>query len=125
MDTQDKNKRETAANTMRYELVQQTWFPSWGMPALGWFRNTPDPMIPSPHPKEDEEEPEPNWLRGGPKSKQKQKVPPMNVIRGTTADGEEYKIWVMAKEHVKGFAMGAARFGANATLAVGRNLVDF
>ena len=48
--TQDKNKKELAAQTIRYELVQQTWFPSWGMPALGWFRNTPDPLIPSPQP---------------------------------------------------------------------------
>ena len=49
-NTQDKNKKELAAQTMRYALVQQTWFPGWGVPTLGWFRNTLDPLIPSPQP---------------------------------------------------------------------------
>ena len=46
-------------------------------------------------------------------------------MRGTTADGTDYPIYYMAKEKAKGFARGAARFGAKATWAVGRTLVDF
>ena len=79
-------------------------------------------MIPSAPPQE--EEPEPVCRRAS-GSKERAKVPPIRVIKGTTADGEDYNIWVMAKDKAKGFAMGAARFGANATLNVGKGLIDF
>jgi hypothetical protein len=125
MDTQDANKKELAANTMRYALVQQTWFPSWGMPALGWYRNTPDPMIPSAPTLAEiqrEEEPEPVRRRG---SKGKQKVPPIKQMTGTTADGIAFPIYYLVGEKAKDFAKGAARFGASATMAVAKGALDF
>jgi hypothetical protein len=118
MDTQDKNKRETAANTMRYALVQQTWFPSWGVPTLGWFRNTPDPLIPSPQPSGGQPVPGPARRPIGPKGP---KGPPQPAFSGTTADGGQYNIWFNAGY----LAKGAARLGAKATLAVGRGMIDF
>ena len=114
--TQDKNKKELAAQTMRYALVQQTWFPGWGVPTLGWFRNTPDPLIPSPQPSGGQPEP---WRRPiGPKG---QKGIPEPVFRGTTADGGQYRLWFNAKV----LAKGAARLGAKGALALGRGALDF
>ena len=117
MDTQDKKKKETAANTMRYALVQQTWFPSWGVPTLGWFRNTPDPLIPS-QPSGGQPVPGPARRPIGPKGP---KGPPQPAFSGTTADGGQYNIWFNAGY----LAKGAARLGAKATLAVGRGMIDF
>ena len=117
-NTQDKNKKELAAQTMRYALVQQTWFPSWGAPTLGWFRNTPDPLIPSPQPSGGQPVPEPARRPIGPKGP---KGPPQPAFSGTTADGGQYNIWFNAGY----LAKGAARLGAKATLAVGRGMIDF
>ena len=117
-NTQDKNKKELAAQTMRYALVQQTWFPSWGAPTLGWFRNTPDPLIPSPQPSGGQPVPGPARRPIGPKGP---KGPPQPAFSGTTADGGQYNIWFNAGY----LAKGAARLGAKATLAVGRGMIDF
>ena len=117
-NTQDKNKKELAAQTMRYALVQQTWFPSWGAPTLGWFRNTPDPLIPSPQPSGGQPVPGPALRPIGPKGP---KGPPQPAFSGTTADGGQYNIWFNAGY----LAKGAARLGAKATLAVGRGMIDF
>ena len=114
--TQDKNKKELAAQTMRYALVQQTWFPGWGVPTLGWFRNTPDPLIPSPQPSGGQ----PGPLRRpiGPKGP---KGTPVPSFTGTTADGGQYRLWFDPKVVAK----GAARLGAKGAMYLGRNALDF
>ncbi len=55
LEAQAEDTKDTAAQTIRYELKQQSWFPSWGIPAFPWYRNTPDPLIPSPLPGEDDD----------------------------------------------------------------------
>ena len=117
-NTQDKNKKELAAQTMRYALVQQTWFPGWGVPTLGWFRNTPDPLIPSPQPSGGQPVPGPALRPIGLKGP---KGPPRPAFSGTTADGGQYKLWFDPKV----LAKGAARLGAKGALAVGKGLIDF
>ena len=117
-NTQDKNKNNLAAQTMRDELVQQTWFPGWRTPTLGWWRNTPDPLIPSPPSSGGQPVPGP-WRR--PAGTKGPKGPPPPVYTATTADGTHYNICF----NTKVLAKGAARLGAKGALAVGRGLIDF
>ena len=112
MGEQDADKQESVAQTMRFELEQQSWRPSFAMPRIMWGGGrdgepAPIPRMPEPGGYRDE----PMRQKAGRKGQKVDptRVPEAKVIRGTTADGEKYNIWIM--EGAKQFAKDAARFG--------------
>ena len=67
-------------------------------------------------------------VRRGYGSKEKEKVKE-RVIKGTTADGIPYKIYVgmgaRIKQGAQDFTVGAAKFAGRSALSVGKGAVDF
>jgi hypothetical protein len=125
MGEQNADKQESAAQTMRFELEQQSWRPSFAMPRIIWGGGRDGEPAPIPRMLE------PNGYRDMPIRQKagrkgvKEPVPYLReqapgILKGMTADGIEYNIWSVAKQKagqgVKQFAKDAAKFGANATL---------
>ena len=124
MGQQNADKQESAAQTMRFELEQQSWRPSFAMPRIIWGGGRDGEPAPIPR------MPEPGGYRDMPirekaGRKVKEPIPYLReqapgILKGMTSDGIEYNIWTVAKQKAsqgaKQFAIDAAKFGANATL---------
>ena len=122
VNTSDRNKKDSDAQTMSFALRQQARYPSLGMPRLHYNENT---GIPSAPPLTEEERE--RWQeRVRPRTQGSEKAR-TDRVTGWLPDGQRYHIYIMntAKQHTQKAIIGGTKGLLKAGLSVGKGALDF
>ena len=122
MDTSDRNKKDSDAQTISFALRQQSRYPSLGTLRIHYNENTGIPFAPPLTEEERERWPE----RIRPRTQGSEKAT-TDRVTGWLPDGQRYHIYIMntAKQHTQKAIVGGTKGLLKAGLSVGKGAFDF